>query len=191
MNTISLHTLDQQELQQLASAASAAGDQASALVYMKEAAGRPEASAVTHYLLGLEYAELRMYERAIDQIGAALALDPALVIARFQLGLLWLSSGNGARAIEVLQVLAELGDDNYLARFGVGLCHMARDEFEPALAALRAGLELNRDNAPLNGDMQRMVEGILAVQASNAEEAAKEQDANHMFLSAYTGNTSQ
>ena len=185
-----LASLDQQELQKLAAAATARGDSAATLVYLKESVSRSNATAGAHYLLGIEYAELRMYDRAIDAIEAALALDPSLVLARFQLGLLHMTSGDGPRAIEVLAALDDLSEPNYLRNFGAGLCHMARDEFGAALDALRAGLVLNQDNAPLNTDMQRVIDDIVALQAANAEKEDATQDANLMFLSAYTGNTS-
>jgi tetratricopeptide (TPR) repeat protein len=189
MSTISLSALDQQELLHLAAIAGKAGDRAGALACLKEAVARPEAGTTAHYLLGVEYAELRLYERAIDQIEAALALDPALAIARFQLGLLCLSSGNGSRAVEVLQVLYELDESNPLRHFAAGLCELAGDAMEPALASLRRGIALNVDNAPLNLDMQRIIEGVQALQ-TGAADIAPEQDARLMFLAAYTGNTS-
>lgn len=194
MSTIPLDSLDLQELQQLAAGASAAGDQGAALVYLKEAAARADATAISHYVLGVEYAEMKLYEKAIGAIEAAVALAPSLSIARFQLGLLWLSSGNSQRAIDVLEVLGELGEDQYLHHFGRGLCHMARDEAEPALEALRTGIAMNSDNAPLNADMQRMVDALLALPAGAPVQENKvepEQEANLMFLAAYTGNSAK
>lgn len=187
MNSPSLDSLDQQELHKLAANASAAGDAAAALIFLKEAASRADANAVTHYVLGIEYAENGMFDKAIQAVEAAVALDPALAIARFQLGLLWMSSGDGPRAIEIFDVLAADHPGHYLSTFAGGLSHMARDEFPEALMALRTGMGMNRDNEPLNNDMQRMVDSMVLLQAQQPE--ANEADANMMFLSAYTGNT--
>ncbi|MES2347551.1 MAG: hypothetical protein V4641_08265, partial [Pseudomonadota bacterium] len=79
-NTLAL--LDQAELQQLALNASAANDSASAIAYWKEAVSRADATAQARYLLGAEYAQIKMYDRAIGEMEAAVALDPALSIAR-------------------------------------------------------------------------------------------------------------
>ena len=198
MTTMTLSMLDQAELLQLALNASAADDSGTAIAYLKEAVSRPDGTSVAHYILGAEYAQIKMYERAAGEMEAALALDPALSIARLQLGLLWLTGGAGDKALAVFGPLAELPVTDPLRLFGQGLSHLARDEFADARAALEAGIVLNTVNLPLNGDMQRMIGEIDALVANvtpagqAAAEAAPEtapEDAHRMLLSAYTGNT--
>lgn len=197
MTSMTLSLLDQAELLQLALNASAADDSGTAIAYLKEAVSRPDATSAAHYILGAEYAQIKMYERAAGELEAALALDPALAIARLQLGLLWLTGGNGDQAQLVLGPLAELPETDALRMFGAALCHLANDELGQARELLLAGIAANTQNAPLNGDMQRMIEQIDLSNAPVAtEEAAPAaepevvaEDAHRLLLSAYTGNT--
>lgn len=194
--------LDQEELFRLALAAGAAGDSGTALAYLKEAVARPDATANAHYMLGAEYAQLQMYDRAADELEAALALDPALATARLQLGLLWLGRGDSERAAGVLQPLTEAGVSEALQQFGAGLLQLIQGDLNAARASLLQGVTLNTVNAPLNADMQGIVaeidqrlaagEGAAALQASpQAQEqqaAAGDDDGHHILLSAYAGN---
>lgn len=189
--------LDQAELLKLALSASAGDDAGSSIVYLKEAVARPDASAHAHYLLGAEYAQIKMYDRAADEMEAALALDPAMSIVRLQLGLLCLTSGNPVRAAEVLEGLDDLPASDALNRFGCGLQHLIRDELADCVRCLREGIALNVSNAPLNGDMQMLIATLeaLPVADAGAAPAAEEEDlvqqeeaARQRMLSAYTGN---
>jgi tetratricopeptide (TPR) repeat protein len=197
MTTMTLSLLDQAELLQLALNASAADDSGTAIAYLKEAVSRPDGTSVAHYVLGAEYAQIKMYDRAVGEFEAALALDPALSIARLQLGLLWLTGGAAEQALTVFGPLAELAEEDPLRLFGQGLCHLARDEFADARALLVAGIAANSTNLPLNADMQRMIDAIdahlagvaAAPLAQAAEPEAPAEDAHRMLLSAYTGNT--
>jgi tetratricopeptide (TPR) repeat protein len=188
MTTTTLSLLDQAELLQLAANASAGDDAGAALAYLKEAASRPDASGVVHYMLGAEYAQNKMYDRAVGEMEAALALDPALAIARLQLGMLWLTGGVGDKAATVLGPLDELGAGDPLRAFGAGLCHLIADRFTQAVDELARGIALNETNLPLNADMQRLIDEIGKV--SGATPAAATEDSQHVLLSAYTGNTS-
>ncbi|ATQ74333.1 hypothetical protein CR152_07280 [Massilia violaceinigra] len=201
--------LDQAELMQLALNASGADDSGAALGYLKEAVSRPDASGIAHYLLGAEYAQIKMYERAVGEMEAALALDPTLSIARLQLGLLWLTGGGVEQAALVFAPLDELAAGDPLRLFGRGLRHMIGEELADARACLQEGIRANLSNAPLNVDMQRIVNELERIEAGQpagmpagavvpaaepaeqpeeqAEEAAG--GAHHLFLSAYTGNT--
>lgn len=195
-----LSTLDQAELHQLAINASASGDDGAAIVYFKEAASRPDASGTTHFLLGAHYAQIRMYDRAAGEMEAALALDPGLSIARFQLGLLWLTNGDAAKAVTVLTPLQELPDSDPLHRFAQGLVLLAQDQLAESSAALAKGIELNHTNPALNQDMQMFIDDIAKALAgvsaappiSSPEAVAQEvvEDSpyhRHLLMSAYGG----
>lgn len=187
--TISM--LDQEELFQLACNASAADDSASAIGYLKEAVSRVDATARAHYLLGAEYAQVRLYQRAVEEMQSALALDPALSIARLQLGLLWLGNGDPERATTVLEPLAGLPEGDALRQFGAGLCFLIRDQIDDAVALIEQGIALNHDNPPLNVDMRQILDELARVRDGEARAAVTpDEDAHHVLLSAYTGNTS-
>jgi tetratricopeptide (TPR) repeat protein len=192
----SLSMLDQNELLQLALNATETSDSGTAIGYLKEAVSRSDASATAHYLLGAEYAQIKMYDRAAGEMEAAIALDPSLVVARFQLGLLWLSSGNAAQALLTLEPLSELAKSDPFFHFGIGLKHLVADEFSCARQSLIEGISLNASNTPLNLDMQKLINEIDQIsvhsEAQDAEELGAEtkapMEANQIFLSAYAEN---
>lgn len=195
MNASSLSLLDQEELVRLALDSSKNNDSGSTLIYLKEATSRPDALAVAHFLLGAEYAQLQMYDRAVMAMEAAIGIDPALAIARFQLGLLLLTCAEPDRASAVLEGLEPLGEGDALYQFGRGLIHMIRDEFPDALIHLQKGIELNTANLPLNGDMQRIIDEIHKLpaeklQGSEIAAGAVVPGGQHLFLAAYAGNES-
>jgi tetratricopeptide (TPR) repeat protein len=187
--------LDQAELLQLAIIASSNNDSGTAIAYLKEAVSRPDATGKAHFILGAEYAQIKMYDRALVELEAAIAVDPTLSIARFQLGLLWLTSGVADKAREVLQPLEELDNGNALAHFGRGLIYLMDDEFAKALQSLQQGIELNTENPALSQDMQKIIDEINKLSPeilSKKDETAASEDtsARHIFLSAYTGKES-
>lgn len=197
MTTSTLALLDQAELLQLATNAGTSGDAGAAIGYLKEAVSRTDATGIAHFLLGSEYAQIKMYDRAADEMEAALALDPALSIARLQLGLLWLTGGIPDKASALLAPLDELPDHDPLRSFGKGLRHLIKDEFADTVAYLEAGIVQNTSNAALNLDMRRIIDeiGRLAgggtlptLEHDEGQQAANEQTP-HILLSAYTGNT--
>lgn len=194
-----LSLLDQAELMQFALAAGASGDGATAMGYLKEAATRSDATAPVHYLLGAEYAQCGMYDRAIESMEAALALDPGLDTARIQLALLLLGANAPGNARLVLEPLASLPAAQALGEFGRGLIALIDDQLPAATAHLSAGIGLNTVNPALNADMQRIIEAIAKLPAATepAPESVPEEetqqpaseDLRHLFLSAYTGKS--
>ncbi|WP_426104809.1 hypothetical protein [Massilia sp. TSP1-1-2] len=194
--TADLATLDQDELFQLAVNASQGGDSASAIACLKQAVARDDATAKAHYLLGAEYAQIRMYERAVELMASALALDPTLSVARLQLGLLWLAAADTDRAASVLAPLAELPEGEPLRYFGAGLCHLIGDRIAEARAHLELGIARNTAILPLNVDMRRILDEMARLAAGQGAAAAdstkahESEDGRHILLSAYTGNTS-
>jgi tetratricopeptide (TPR) repeat protein len=166
--------LDTSELKQLAMEAASANDMGAAIAYLKELTSRPDADGVSHFLLGAYYAQIKLYDRATNEMESALALDPGLSIARFQLGLLWLTGGFADKALTVFAPLDELPETDCLRSFGAGLRHLAQDNFDEAKACLKKGIELNTTNPLLNVDMQSMVDGIDKALAANETQGAAE-----------------
>ena len=193
MTSSTLALLDQTELLQLALEAGNSGDSGAAIAYLKEAVSRTDSTASAHFLLGSEYAQIKLYDRAVNEMEAALALDPTLSIARFQLGLLWLTSGANERALQVLAPLTELAESEPLHLFGKGLCAFLAGEFDDTRRLLEAGIACNQANAPLNGDMRRFLDELARLSAAEQDAPAPAEaveDIHHVLLSAYTGNTS-
>jgi tetratricopeptide (TPR) repeat protein len=136
-----LAMLDQEELLQLAITSGRRNDASATLSYLKEAVSRPDAGAKAYFLLGAEYAEINLYERAIANMEIALALDPSLHIARFQLGLLVLSCGEGVKAEVILQPLCT--ESSPLSDFAKGLIELMHDQFQLALDWFEQGMSQN------------------------------------------------
>ncbi len=201
-----LAMLDQEELLQLAITSGRRNDTSAALSYLKEAVSRPDASAKAYFLLGAEYAEINLYDRAIANMEMALALDPSLHIARFQLGLLVLSCGEGLKAEIILQPLSDVPSP--LSDFAKGLIELMHDQFQLALDLFQQGMSQNNDNPALQENIQRIIESIKQLPdevynpmhnpvlshdssytppGNPAEEAEDPSILQHILLSAYTG----
>jgi tetratricopeptide (TPR) repeat protein len=111
-----------------------------------------------HFLRGSVLASLKRYDEAMRAMQQAIDITPDFAIARFQLGLLQLTSGLAAPALSTWGPLALLPDDHYLSFFVRGLQHMIRDEFDKAADLLRNGIDKNSENEPLNRDMRMLIE---------------------------------
>lgn len=196
MTNATLAALNQDELFQTALSASAGGDGDKAIACLTEAAGRPDATAMAHYLLGAEHAQVQQYDKAIAAMEAALALDPALHVARLQLGMLYLGARDEVRGGEALAPLERLDGFHPLRHFAKGLLLLTRGEPAAALAALEEGIGLNFDLPALNEDMRRVAreivqQGLAAAADDRPEPTAvpvAEEGAQHVLLSAYTSN---
>ena len=124
----------------------------------------------------------------------ALETDPSLEIARFQLGLLHLTSARPEEASQVWAPLGNLPEEHPLHCFKNGLEALARDEFDSCRTWLTKGMALNTTNAPLNGDMQKVLDAIqgqtgTAPPMSSSDSETTEKEGEHVFVSAYKGNT--
>jgi len=143
------------------------------LQQIRSAVAQDPKNAELRYLLGAELAQQREYEAAVAEMSTALALDPQLHVARFQLGLLYLTMAQPDRAMGTWAALEALDDKAALKTFKRGLEALIRDEFAPCLALLRQGILLNTQNAPLNRDMNMIIEKISeALAATQAPKAA-------------------
>ena len=113
-----------------------------------------------HFLKGSMLASAEDFAGARQAMRRAVEIAPDYAVARIQLGLLLLSSGEAVPAQEALGPLLSLPDDSYLRHFAMGLYALIRDEFEDAAKQLRHGMALNRDNPPMNRDMQLIIDGM-------------------------------
>jgi tetratricopeptide (TPR) repeat protein len=122
-------------------------------------------NAELRYLLAAEMAQTQDYEGAVLEFSAAIALNPMLHVARLQLGLLHLTLAQTHHTIAVLAPLEDLADDDALKYFKRGLEALIKDEFDACVTNLQQGIALNTTNAPLNVDMQLLVDKVVAVLA--------------------------
>lgn len=159
-----LNALTQSELLALALEASRRDDSGHAMAYLKEATSRHDATGEALFLLGSEYAQVGLIAEAKASLARAVAVAPGLAMARFQLGMLHLTSGEPTPALEVWEPLTTLDDAHpqgrYLKPLHRGMLHLVADRFDEALAELAAGMAANTENAALNGDMRKIVDAI-------------------------------
>ncbi|MCW7540861.1 tetratricopeptide repeat protein [Aquabacterium sp. A7-Y] len=160
--TALLATLDADELFMLGVRASTSNDPAAALAYLKQAVVKAPEHARAHWLLGAEYASLGMVDRARAGFERAVELDPDLHLARFQLGLLRLTSGDVEAAQDTWGPLDVLPEADPVRLFRDGLLHMVRDEFPQALEAVRQALATPGLDAALKRDMEMVLGRIEA-----------------------------
>jgi Flp pilus assembly protein TadD len=148
------------------------------LAQLVELAGRDEAGAIAriatllephrsdprlHFLEGSLLASQARYDEGRAAIARAVEIAPGFAIARFQLGLLELSSGDAEAADNTLRPLAEAESGDALVLFARGLRHLLRDEFAVAESLLRQGIAINRDHPPVNADMELILARIAEV----------------------------
>jgi tetratricopeptide (TPR) repeat protein len=176
--------LDDEELLHLAIEASRTGRHGDAITHLKEAANKSERNAKVRFLLGAEHAQIGLFDRAAEEMTAALKLDPGLVPARFQLGLLYLVHARVEESAAVWKGLDSLPENDPYLHFKRGLEALARDDFAGCEESLKRGLALNTSNPPLNRDMQKILDDVAARAGGRPQPAASEESA-HVLLSAY------
>jgi len=174
--------LDADELKYLAIQASRKSETEHALMYLKHAIRKQPADGELLYLLAAEHAQLGMYDRATEEMTAALNLNPDIHTARLQLGLLHLTEGRVDAARSVLQRLVGLGTENYFSYFATGLEYLIQDQFPACRVALERGISMNDENSALNGDMQKIIDALPVTSQLEAS------DASSVWLSAYERN---
>ena len=183
--------LDAEELLHLAVAASDRNESDRAIDLLKQAIEIDPNEARAHYMLGAEHAQIGLFDRAIADMSRAVEIDGELDAARFQLGLLQLTSRQPQLAEQTWQPLDRLGDDHFYVLFKSGLLALARDDFAVTLNLLRRGQAANTVNEPLNRDMQRIVAQVEqltgAATAPAAPASTSAEESGHVLLNAYTG----
>ena len=177
--------LDVDELFHLAVHASGNGDHEKAILHLKAGVER-EGSARFYYLLGTEHAEIGMYLQAIEDIEMALAIDPAIAEAWFQLGLLYALLDNKDKAIASWDQLDQFGDKLHLISFKTAIQHYFDNNVDDAISIMQRGLELNRSNPALNNDMINLLQGWKnGGNQTTLDEKDESESTGHFFLSDY------
>ncbi|MGY8627990.1 tetratricopeptide repeat protein [Chromobacterium violaceum] len=183
--------LDQEELFRLAVNAMENQRHPDAVALLKQGIANDGQDARLHYLLGAEYAQLGMPDRAAAAMEQAVALQPNLVMAVFQLGLLYLTQGRPDDAQRAWQGLDILPQDSALQLFRQGLEHLIRDEFAECRTWLEKGIDANQEIPVLNADMERILQQIAAHEAAAGAAGQVEQSsssASNLFLRGYAAS---
>jgi len=175
-------------LMQQAIAASQANDSSAALEMFNQACKEEQDSAWPHFLLGAELAQLGRITEAEAAYANAVIVVPDFHVARFELGTLQFTSGRPAIAVVTWHPLLDLPDANALKLFVQGYIALGQDAFDSALSYFSQGILANTENAPLNGNIQLLVneiEKLRQAQPVDTEVPPVESTDNHFLLSAY------
>jgi tetratricopeptide (TPR) repeat protein len=153
-----------------------------------------------YFMKGSLLAAQEHYAEGRAAMRQAVEIAPGYDIARFQLGLLELSSGDAEAADATLQPLADAPGENALSLFALGLRHLARDDLDQAEALLRQGMEINAEHPLVSRDMELMLAGITDARAKAAADRhrpAEEVGANadvsaaHLLLQRYADKSTK
>lgn len=170
MNTTNQRLCSEDEIQ--AFLGSMSKDQAKAREDINALLAKYPHDARLHFLSGSLLAGEQDYAGARSAMRQALDIAPGFDVARFQLGFLLLTCGEPVAAQETWGPLYGLAQDHYLRLFVTGLCHLIRDEFAEAIACLERGISQNRENAPMNRDMQLIVDEVRRKSADTGEQVS-------------------
>jgi len=178
---------DVQALVAQALGASQQGDAAQAIALLRAAIEMPHADAAPWLLLAAELAAQGQITEAEGVYADTVLRFPELHVARFQLGLLQLTSGRVAIAALTWQPLLVGENDEPLRCYAEAYLALTRDQFQEALDRFRHGLVLPQNNLPLQNDAQttmRAIEKHLAEQGA-VHEVAGLDDSQHVLLRNY------
>ncbi|HYM35465.1 MAG TPA: hypothetical protein VET48_08720 [Steroidobacteraceae bacterium] len=144
---------------------------AHSLTELRKAVVNDPRNAQLRHMLGAEMAQQKDYEGAVMEMSAALAFNPLMHVARFQLGLLHLTMARPDHAISVLAPLENLNDAAALKHFKRGLDALIADDLQRCVNSLQTGITLSNENEPLKRDMQMLLDRVRerAVQQTAAQ----------------------
>jgi tetratricopeptide (TPR) repeat protein len=167
-------------------------DNSAALRRLAQAVERWPQDPRIHFLYASCLAEDRRYDDAAAAFEQAVSLQPDYAIARFQLGLLHLTSGRVSQALAVWAPLDGLAEQDPLRLFKQGLAALIEERWQDCVALLHRGIDANSAFPPLNRDMRLVIErasGAGADPVAPAADSAPSQPdvdpARHVLLSEY------
>jgi predicted Zn-dependent protease len=138
--------IDAREAVGLAAAYAQRGELEPAMIQLRELLQADPDHEIANGMLASIYAQLNMTDRAVTGYRRVLAINPHNVLARFQLGLLQVTSGHPQEAVDTLRPCLTDKQD-FLAHFysGVALLELQRPEEARALLA-RASQRMPADH---------------------------------------------
>lgn len=182
--------LTQEELLHLAIESIKQGDHGVAISYLKEGVEKFADDPKIAYVLGAEYAQIGMFEKAESEMRRAINLDASLHTASFQLGLMLLTQGRNQETAQSWEALNVLPETHCLWLFKTGLNHMIAGDNKLAREFLEKGIQANDFSPELTRDMQMVIDE-LPKDDSNPDDEASDAVAGQAWLNAYGMNKSE
>lgn len=186
--------VDYKALLEEAAAASMADDSSQALALVEPHSQSEAAPATLHFFLGSEYASLKRHDEARTQLLIAVTKAPDYHIARFQLGMMWLTAGHADEALQTWGPLEALPAQHYLNLYRAAMTALATDQLAECLQLLAQAAEANDEIEALNVEMSRFIAPVRAAIESHESQSASSdpvtvEDAeamNRMLIARYT-----
>ena len=180
---------DSDELLHLAIHASLNGRIDDAIIKLKQLIEVDPVNPNAHFLLAADYAEIKLFDKSVLHYREVLNLRPDMSIARIQFALLLTALDNLDEAAQVLGYFSGLEGESYERFVHDGLIALHQERMLEARGAILKAIECNTDNAVLNSDLQKLVEGIDAhVANSDTNDVDPQSDSTKrksFILSAY------
>ncbi len=179
--------LDAKEYLHLAVNASVESDHLRAMECLKKCLELESDNAYANYLLGAEYAEVGMLDRAIESMEVAVGLDSELEMATYQLGMLYFQTGNAEQARKQFDLLAKGSEVKCLEPYARGLLFILDGELQQAKSAIQEGQSVDDQGSALQQSMAQMLQAVDQALAgeSGTENDAKDGDSDSLYLGAY------
>jgi tetratricopeptide (TPR) repeat protein len=181
-----MSNLTQEEILHLAIEATRKGEHGSSISYLKEGVSRFPDDAKLAYVLGAEFAQIGIYDKAESEMQRAVALNPELYTASFQLGLLQMTLGKVDDAKLSWKNIDRLPEEHALWLFKTGLEHLADNKNAEAKVLLEQGIAVNDFSPELTRDMSM----ILETMAGNTNDVVESTNsaAGQAWLNAYNSD---
>lgn len=181
------NNLTQDELLHLAIESTRKGEHGAAISYLKEGVERFPEDGKLAYILGAEFAQIGLYDKAELEMARAIHLEPELYTASFQLGLLQLTLGKVNEAKSTWINLNSLPHEHSLYLFKTALEQLAEGHYHAARQLIEQGIAANDFSPDLTRDMQNVLLSIPSDSEQEEQVAIEVNDtsAGHVWLSAY------
>lgn len=175
------------------------GDGVLAVSHLQEAIRQCPGAAEPLLLLGAELAMQNNVEAAEDAFTKAVSLAPALHLARFQLGLLQLTTDRLQAATKTWDPLLSLPDSYYWPSVVCGYLMLQAGATAEAILVLEAAADAIGDNAALAMDVRETVRSARALLASRSGDSSTVErstpdpsphQAGHVLLGGYLNQRS-
>lgn len=155
-----MSNLTQEEILHLAIEATRKGEHGSSISYLKEGVSRFPNDAKLAYVLGAEFAQIGIYDKAESEMQRAVLLDQDLYTASFQLGLLQMTLGKVDDAKLSWKNIDRLPEAHSLWLFKTGLEQLADNKNVEAKVLLEQGIAANDFSPELTRDITMILESI-------------------------------
>jgi tetratricopeptide (TPR) repeat protein len=115
-------------------------------------------TATTYYLRGKAYRESRQYNLAVDDYLAAIAVDPKMDVAWYELGATYQQLNQHAKAVEAFSKAIALKSNNADYHYGRCVSYSWLSNFKSAIGDCEAATRLRPGDADMLGVLGRLYE---------------------------------